>query len=127
MHEMSIAVALMQQLEAVAAEHGVERIEAVTVRAGVFHQLVPEALALAFQAVAEGTRAEGATLSLEVAPALAECRQCGLRFEPELDRFLCERCGEADVELVEGNDIVLTSVTCDDPDGASSDEDQRGA
>lgn len=123
MHEMSIALALMQQLEAVASEHGVERIDALTVRAGVFRQVVPDALESAFEAVARGTRAEGATLTIEVTPAVAQCRRCGLRFQPALDCFLCERCGQADVELVEGNDIFLTSVTCELPDGVSSDED----
>ena len=48
----------------------------------------------------------------ELPRILSGCRQCGLRFAPEQDDFRCTRCGEADVDMVEGNDIVLTSVTC---------------
>ena len=123
MHEMSIAVALMEQLEALAAEHAVERVEALTVRAGVLRQIVPEAFEAAFEAVAQGTCAEGARLVLEVVPPVARCRQCGLRFQPQLDSFLCARCRQADVELLEGNDIVLTSVVCEQQEGVSPDED----
>ncbi len=43
MHEMSRAVELVRQLEALAADHRVERIEEVTVRTGVMLQVVPEA------------------------------------------------------------------------------------
>jgi len=122
-HEMTIAVALMQQLEAIAAEHKVERIDGVTVRAGVFRQVVPEALELAFEAVAKGTCAEGAELTFEIVPPVARCRRCGHRFQPGFDCFLCERCGEADVELLEGDDIILASVTCEQADGVPTHED----
>jgi len=110
-HEMSIAVELVRQLEGVAVEHGVERIEALTVAVGVFRGVVPEALDMAFEAVAAGTCAEGARVTVEAVPAVAVCRQCGLRFEPEQHDFRCTRCHEADVDMVEGNDIILKSVT----------------
>lgn len=126
MHEMTIAVELMRQLEALAAEHGVERIEEVNVAAGAMRQVVPDALELAFEILAEDTCAAGTRLNLEVTPVIARCRQCGYRFEPELDMFLCARCNQADVEIVEGDDIILTSVTCQQQDGARCDEDQRG-
>ncbi|MFW6163985.1 MAG: hydrogenase maturation nickel metallochaperone HypA [Planctomycetota bacterium] len=120
---MSIALALVEQLESVAAEHQAERIVAVSVRAGVLRQIVPEALEMAFETAAEGTCAEGATLELEIAPAIARCRRCGHRFQPELDSFLCPRCEQADVEIVEGEDIVLTSITAEQPEGTPSHED----
>jgi len=123
MHEMAIAAALVRQLEAVAAEHGLTRIDAVTVRAGIFRQIVPDALEAAFEAVAQGTCAAGAMLTLEIVPPLARCRPCGHQFAPDFESFLCPRCGQADVELLEGDDIVLASVTAEDPQGASADED----
>lgn len=111
MHEMSIAVELLQQLEAVAAEHGVQRIESFTVAAGAMRGVVPEALDIAFESVADGTAAQGADLKLEIVSALARCRQCGCEFEPGIDSYLCLRCNQADVEIVRGNEIVLMSVT----------------
>ena len=122
MHEMSIALAIVEQLEALAAEHEAVRIDELTVRAGALRGIVPDALDLAFEAAATGTRAEGAVLHLEIVPPVARCRVCGARFEPRSDSFLCSGCGKADVELVEGDDIILASVTCEQ-DGDPGEED----
>ena len=111
MHEMSIAVELMRQLEQVAAEHNVERIEEFTVQTGAMWAIVPDSLELAFKAVAEGTCAEAAKMNLDIIPVSGRCRCCGRRFEPDIDSFLCKVCNQADVEIVEGNDITLKSVT----------------
>ena len=70
MHEMSIAVELMDQLQALAAGNGLTTIESVSISAGALRAIVPEALDMAFEAVAAGTCAAGAKLALEiVAPA----------------------------------------------------------
>lgn len=125
MHELSIATELLRQLEALAVEHNVERIESVTVRAGVMRQVVPEALEMAFCVVTQGTCAEGATLTLERVPLAAQCRECGFRFAPEMGAFCCPRCRRADVDILEGDDIILVSVTCQQEEGTASHEDQR--
>ena len=111
MHEMSIAVELMRQLKRVAAEHNTDRIEEFTVHAGVMRAIVPNALELAFEVIAKSTCAEGAKMNLDIIPVSARCRCCGLRFDPDIDSFLCKGCNQADVEIVEGNDIILKSVT----------------
>ena len=120
---MSIAVELMRQLEGIAAENKVDRIEEITVATGAMRQVVPEALDLAFAAVSEGTCAEGAALHLEVVAMVAKCRACGCRFEPDIDVFLCPQCHAADAEIVGGDDIILKSITCEREDGKASHED----
>lgn len=117
MHEMSIAIEIIEQLEAIAAEHGLERIDVLTVRAGAMRAVVPDALEMAFEAAAEGTCAQGARLTLEVAPIVAECRECGMRFEPKANAFLCAQCNRADVAIVEGDEILLMSVSGRERDG----------
>ena len=122
MHEMSIAVELVRQLEAVAAANGMVRIEKVLVTAGALRAIVPEAFELAFSAVSVGTCAEGALLDLQTVAPRALCRRCGGSFPVSIDMFICPDCNLADVELIEGNDIILTSVTGHRPEG-QDDED----
>jgi hydrogenase nickel incorporation protein HypA/HybF len=119
MHEMAIATQLMQQLEQLAAEHDISRIESLTVRAGVMRGVVPEALELAFASIAEGTFAEGAEVVVDFEPAEARCRICGRQFEPAIDDYLCRHCGEADIELIAGNDIVLADITAQQHEGVN--------
>ncbi|MHC4562098.1 MAG: hydrogenase maturation nickel metallochaperone HypA [Planctomycetota bacterium] len=118
---MSIAVELMRQLEALTAEHNAERIEALTLATGEMRCVVPELLADAFAVVAEGSCAEGAAVSVEIVPLVAVCRGCGDRFTAEMADFVCRQCNRADVDIVEGNDILLTSVTFQEADTCARD------
>ena len=120
MHEMSIAVALIDQLEGLAVEHGFEGVESVDVQAGMLRGIVPEALEMAFREASRGTVAEGARLDLEIIPAEAVCRSCGHRFAPDIDYYVCEKCGRADVELVAGMDVILRTLQAREGEGASS-------
>jgi hydrogenase nickel incorporation protein HypA/HybF len=111
MHELSIALALLDQLEALAAERGIARFERIELAAGVRRGIVPEALELAFREAARGGPAAEAELELTIVPAWARCRGCGHAFAPAIDDYLCARCGQADVEMLSGDDIVLSRVT----------------
>ena len=110
MHEMAVAVEIVRQLDLLAAEHGLAGIDEVTVSAGAARGIVPETLQMAFRGATSGTRAEAACLTLEIVPAEAECRRCGHRFEPRPASFVCDECGQADVSIVAGDDVVLTQV-----------------
>jgi len=116
---MSIASALMQQLLRIADEQRAARIVDVEVRCGVLQQVVPEALQLAFEALSAETPAAGATLKIVEVEPVARCRACNERYPARLDIYLCPRCGQADVELLAGRDIVLQSVTCETEDRAA--------
>ena len=117
MHEMSIAIPLVHQLQQLAAEHGAERVETLTVTAGAMRHIVPELLVDAFASVAEGTCAEGALLEVIIEPVVARCRGCDTRYDATIDSYECPKCNQADVEIVEGNTIILKSVTLEGADG----------
>jgi len=125
MHEMSIAVELVREIERAIAGREIDRVEEVCLSIGVMRQVVPDMLETAFQAAAMETPAEGARLRMEFVPLAARCRPCGACFEPTADSFLCPRCGQADAEIVEGDDIILTSLTCEEKNGVTESEDQH--
>ena len=123
MHEMSIAEELVKQVVDVARENGGRSVGEVEVELGVFRQVVPEALEIAFAVVAEGTVAEGAVLKMTEKGIVGLCRVCQNRFEASLKTFQCPKCNEADVEIIEGDDIMLTSMAVEiDNEQPSSDE-----
>lgn len=110
MHELALATNLMEQLERIATEQRAQRIVEVEVTCGVMQQVVPEALELAFAAVSAGTLAEGAVLRIAEEPLAGVCRECRHAFKPEIDDYLCPQCGQADVELTAGRDVLLTGL-----------------
>ena len=122
MHEMSIAMQVIESVQSVAAEHDLARVEEVHLDVGEMRQIVPEAMQTAFEVIAEGTVAQGATLTLREVPLRGTCRACGHRYKPEIANYLCPECCRAAVEITEGNEILLRSVVGDRAEGASTDE-----
>ena len=112
MHEMSIATGMLRTVLEVAAEHGATRVEEVEVELGAMRLVVPEALETAWEVLVEGTPAAGSRLKMVEVPIRATCRQCGRAYEAEVGSFACPACGQADVEIVTGDDIILKSVIC---------------
>ncbi|MBT3377352.1 MAG: hydrogenase maturation nickel metallochaperone HypA [Lentisphaerae bacterium] len=112
MHEMSVALHLLAQLEALAEEHGANAVTEIELSVGALQGVVPEALDLAFSAAAEGTIAGGATLVITEVSAEALCRACGQAFSPDVGCYVCPSCGAADARITQGNEILLTSLEC---------------
>lgn len=115
MHEMAIAEELIRQVLEVAERASAVAVDEVDVDCGLMRGIVPEALDAAFAALAQGTLAQGAVLRQRERPIVALCNACGVRFEARVDWYQCPTCREADVEVVEGDDIILAAVACRTP------------
>ena len=110
MHEASIALSLVGVAEEVLREHGGGRVVTLPVRVGQWSAVVPAALQAAFPACAEGTPLEGARLSIESVPGVAECPQHG-RVELELTRGLrCPLCDAPTPTLLQGDELELDAL-----------------
>ena len=110
MHEMSIADAALQAVLDAAARRRVVRVQEVLLDVGKVRLVVPEALELAWSVVSQGTIAEGSRLKIREVAIEAACRRCGRVYPADVDNYLCPGCGQADVEIIAGDDILLTSV-----------------
>jgi len=95
----------------IACRHAGDRqVTKVDVKVGHLRQVVPTALEFAFELVAHGTPVEGAELELEAVPAAGLCRTCGEGTPlPELP-LLCRRCGSFDVEVTQGEELLVDSL-----------------
>ena len=107
MHELSIAESVVR----IASEHAAgRRVEVVRVRVGHLRQVVPSALEFAFDLIADGTAVEGAELVIEHVPARGVCRACGIESEMTLFPLTCSRCGGLDMEVVEGEELLVDEL-----------------
>ncbi len=112
MHELSISSAIVDT----ALRHaGGRPVTAVQMRVGALRQVVPESLDFYFEIVARDTPCEGATLELEIVPALMSCQVCGCEWDPApepelghepltavLPTFRCPGCELAGAQVVRG-------------------------
>jgi hydrogenase nickel incorporation protein HypA/HybF len=110
-HELSIAEAIVRIADGHAAGRQVVKVE---LKVGHLRQVVPSALAFAFELVAEGTAVAGAELVMEEVPARGRCRACGA--ETQLDGFplQCAACTGFDLELLQGEELLVDSLELED-------------
>lgn len=111
MHELSIAEALL----AIVAEHsGGRRVERVDVEVGHLRQVAPDALAFAFELLADGTEAEGAELRLHQIPVRTRCGACGGVSRQAGFPMSCASCRGVDLEIVSGEELRVVSLEASD-------------
>lgn len=115
MHELSIAVALVDLAEGAAARLGVDRIQALHVRVGPLAGVVEEALTFSFEIASAGTVVEGARLLLERAPLLAFCPVCNEEKSiPTPQHLRCPACHTSTPDVRSGRQLELAAVEVPD-------------
>jgi hydrogenase nickel incorporation protein HypA/HybF len=112
MHEASLMQSALDLAIDAARRAGAERISRIGLCIGAASGVVPEALALAFEVLRQGTPAAGAELSIETRPARYRCPTCSTEF---LEWGECPRCGELGTELIGGTELELSTVEVPDP------------
>lgn len=127
-HELSIAVAVVEQVEEAVREQG-GTVASLTLRIGELAGVVPEALDFSFGLATEGTALAGARLLIETVEARAHCDGCDREAPTGMPPVLwCAACG-ATLTLLSGRELEIVRVTLADgpPDGKSADGGPRAA
>ncbi len=106
MHEMAITQSVV---ELVAERTEGRRVAVVRLQVGTLSGVVPDAMAFCFELIAAGTALEGAALEFDRTPGQARCRTCGQDFSLDSLILLCP-CGSADVSVISGQELLVTSV-----------------
>ncbi|MFD0146407.1 MULTISPECIES: hydrogenase maturation nickel metallochaperone HypA/HybF [unclassified Streptomyces] len=119
MHEMSVAVAVVDQVEAAARSRGAVGVSSIRLDVGELAGVVDDALAFCFELACAGTVVEGAELITRTVPGLARCAPCAEDWPVGMPpRLLCPGCGAAADELVSGRELQIREVLWTDPETA---------
>src|SRR5687768_13575090 len=103
MHELSIAIDLIDAAAAEMERLGSAHLIAVHLRLGRLSGVVKEALVFSFDAAAAGTRIEGARLQIEDVPVIVWCSACDAEWElPDHTRRRCPQCQLPTPHLMRG-------------------------
>ncbi|MGW2822433.1 hydrogenase maturation nickel metallochaperone HypA [Streptomyces sp. NPDC001443] len=116
MHEMSIALAVIGQVEEAAERAGdVTAVRSVRLLVGELAGVVPDALAFCFELACAGTVLEGAELVTETVPGRARCTPCAHEWAVGIPPLLsCPQCGGAGTDLQAGRELQIAAVHWDD-------------
>jgi hydrogenase nickel incorporation protein HypA/HybF len=109
-HELSIAIGLVEAACEKAASLGDVRVEALHVRLGALSGVVPEALVFSFDVAAEGTAVAGARLEITDVPLTVLCPRCETERELRGFPLVCPVCQSKTPQIVRGKDLELRAL-----------------
>ncbi|MDF2571172.1 MAG: hybF [Sporomusa sp.] len=110
MHELAIAQGILDIALNTAVSHGAGKVTGIKVLTGEMTGVVPEALQFGFAALAEGTIAAGACLTICSMPLIGCCRDCGCERQVDKYRFVCSTCESYAIEIISGRELKVESV-----------------
>ena len=117
MHELSVASAMVNT----AVKHAQGRkVSVVTVRFGALRQVVPDSLAFYWDIVARDSLCDGSRLEQILVPVKLRCEGCSHEWSPDWAVFRCDRCGSADVTILQGEELEVESIEIEDEEVAST-------
>ncbi|MGW1724249.1 hydrogenase maturation nickel metallochaperone HypA/HybF [Streptomyces sp. NPDC002306] len=116
MHEMSIALAVIDQVERAARQAGdVTAVRSVRLQVGQLAGVVADSLSFSFELACAGTLLEGAELVTDAVPGRARCAPCAQEWAVGMPpRLSCPGCGGTDTDLLAGRELQIVSVHWDD-------------
>lgn len=110
MHELSIALSMIEEIEEQAEKHGGGAVEAVYVRIGVLSGVDPQALRFAYELACEGTTLANSRLEIESVGLLVFCPGCAMTHTPDPQHILCPRCITPEQEILEGRELEVRAL-----------------
>ena len=110
-HEVTVALGLLEDVESAAAAEAIDRVVSVRVRIGAMAGIVRDALLFSWDVVTAQTICEGSRLDIEVIPLAIFCERCQGESTPSPGRgLLCAECGTVASRILRGREMQLVGV-----------------
>jgi len=110
MHELSLAMSMIEMAEAEAAARGA-RVTALHLKLGPLSGVVREALEFSYGIACEGTTLEGSQLVVEEVPVKIHCARCRQdEFVESIQSLRCSRCGQLSNDVIQGRELEVVAL-----------------
>ncbi len=111
MHELSIAMSIVEMAEEEVVRLGGVQISAVHLKLGALSGVVKEALLSSYEMASEDTPLQGSRLVIEEVSVMVFCSSCQAQ-QPvsSVQLFCCDKCGAPAYEVVQGKEIEVVAL-----------------
>jgi len=110
MHELSIAMSIVELAEEEAARRSVQ-IDAVHLKLGALSGVIKKALLSCYEMACEGTLVQGSRLIIDEVPVIIFCPSCqAQRLLNSIQLFCCPDCGTPCSEIVQGKELEVVAL-----------------
>ncbi len=115
MHELSIAMSLVDAACEEAAKLGGVRVNALHLRLGPLAGVVKDALLFSYDIACQDTQIAGSRLVIEDVPLVVFCPACQApRTLESVQSLTCSECGAPTPEVREGRELELVGLEIDE-------------
>lgn len=112
MHELSIALSMIDRIQEEAVKHG-GCVRSAQVKIGVLSGVDCDALQFAWEIARAGTNLEATELEIERVSLLVRCPACGRTYSPDLQALFCPECITPVQDILAGKELELTALEID--------------
>lgn len=113
MHEMTIAVSIIDIVCKKASDEKAHKINSVELEIGELSGIMIHSLEFCFEAACKNTIADGADLNIHTIKAEAFCKSCNNNFSIETDFSPCPTCDNFNFEITKGKELLIKSFNID--------------
>lgn len=110
MHELSIAIQIVEIVEEEAKKHDAEHVSAVHLDIGTLSGVEPDALKFAMEEAVRHSIAAKAELFYHFIEAVAVCEDCCNEFKTEDYFKVCPYCNSVNTSLLKGKELKIRSI-----------------
>lgn len=111
MHELSIAMSILDVVEETAQQQGEAQVAAVHLKLGPLSGVVKEALLSAFELAREGTSMGNCELVIEETSLVAFCPVCGVNRQLLSVQYLCcPACDTPTPDIISGREMDIMAM-----------------
>lgn len=108
MHELSIAMSIIDLVEEEAERQGGACVKGIHLRIGSLSGVVKDSLISCYEVASEQTQLAGSTLFIEDVPGVIYCPTCSAnRAVGPVEWFVCPVCSSLPCEIVQGKELEL--------------------
>lgn len=111
MHELSIAMSIVEMATEESERRGGAQIHAVYLKLGHLSGVVKDALLFSYDVACEGTPLEGSRLVIEEVPVTVYCPDCqSQRTLVSIQHFYCPVCGTPTPQVTQGKELEVVAL-----------------
>jgi len=110
MHELSLAMSLVELAESETIRSGSSAIISVDVLVGRLSGVDPEALRFMLDLSKKNTLLDHAVINFELVEGKGKCRVCHHEFPVDTLAPVCPRCNEISIEVTGGDQLRIVSM-----------------
>ncbi len=111
MHELSIALSIVEMAEEESTQRGGAHVNAVYLKLGALAGVVKDALLSSYELACHGTGLQGSRLVIEEIPVRVFCPNCQLpRALASIQLFACPECQSPVSEVLQGRELQVSAL-----------------